>query len=126
MLQSIAGIRGDARKLIEALYEDTCTIYIRAPAVNAATGITEYEERAVYTDLPCRLSFSDVPPAADGETPAIEGRVKLFLAPEIEAPPGCRFDVTRLGEVTSWERSGKAARYATHQEINVEAWKRWS
>ena len=107
-----------ARRGIETLYEDTCTV-ISFASVRGEDGISRPEEKILYEALPCRLSFSSLPAASEGMPPGQSQSVKLFLAPEAEIPPGCRIDVTRMGRTVQYKSSGPPARYPTHQEISL-------
>lgn len=118
-VQGIELLRVNARAQIEALYEDTCTVYERKAVTDAETHTTAYEETAVWEDIPCRVSFSSSPAAGEDTPPAKTQTVKLFLAPETEIKPGSRITVTRNGTDTDYEASGQPARYLTHQEITL-------
>lgn len=116
-----------ARKNIESLYEDSCTVYQMKEAFDTQTKRTKSEPVPVFSDQPCRISFSRSD-AAGIPDPASEVTqpVKLFLAPELEIEPGSRIDVTRQGRTTSYQRTGVPAVYSTHQEIRLELFERWA
>ncbi len=111
-----------ARKELEKLYEDTCTVYSHESVRDEETGITKTAEKALYEAVPCRLSFASSPAVSGDMAPEIGQSVKLFLSPEVEIPPGCRIDVTRAGRVISYKSSGMPALYPTHQEITLKAY----
>lgn len=108
-----------ARRELERLYEDTCTVVAQEPEADAETGIMKTAEKALYTDLPCRLSFASSPASTDGMAPQIGQSVKLFLSPDVDIPPGCRIEVHRGGRILQYRESGVPAVYPTHQEITL-------
>lgn len=121
----LPSIRALARRQIESLYEDTCTIYGYSPEVNQETGATEPAETILAEDIPCRISFSSgSTPVNSDYTPDMAQQVKLFLSPDVDVPAGCRIAVNRGGIVTDYVRSGQPAMYpGSHQEIALELWR---
>lgn len=122
MLQnSINAARLKAKRALMLLYEDTCTIYANVPVLDEVTGITEYQETALYENVPCRISFgSAAAVAADEAAPEVQQTITLFLAPEVDVPAGCKISVTREGNTVNYSRSGVPSVYKTHQEIKLE------
>lgn len=120
MVGTLAAARKRARQAVESRYEGICTITGFAKVRDAQTNITETKEIEYAEGQPCRLSFSSFPSAAGTETAAdLLQSIKLFLAPEIEVPAGCKITVTQAGRTGIYERSGQPAVYATHQEIQL-------
>lgn len=115
---SLDMIWAGARSAIETLYEDTCTVTAYEPVLGE-DGITGMEETILLEGLPCRVSFSSIPNTTDSMKPTKAQAVKLFLSPDVTIPPGCRVDVTRYGQTTTYRSSGMPALYATHQEVNL-------
>lgn len=114
-----AGMTEAVRRQLERLYRDTCTVISYEPETDGETGITKTAEKTLYTDLPCRLSFSSSPAVSDGMAPGISQSVKLFVSPEAEIPPGCRIEVNRCGQIRKYKASGVPAVYPTHREITL-------
>lgn len=91
------------------------------------TKVTRQEEAIVQDGVACHLSYSNTAPAAGSDTVAgVAQTIKLFLAPELVVPPGCRIEVTQQGRTESYAQSGKAAVYSSHQEILLEIWKEYA
>ena len=112
------------RKAIEATYDGTCRIYGMQSVKDPVTKVTRQEEAIVQDGVACHLSYSNTAPAAGSDTVAgVAQTIKLFLAPELVVPPGCRIEVTQQGRTESYAQSGKAAVYSSHQEILLEIWK---
>lgn len=112
------------RKAVEATYDGACRIYGMKPVKDPVTKVTRQEEVLVQDGIACHLSYSSTTPAAGSDTvTAVAQAIKLFLAPELTIPPGCRIEVTQQGGTESYAQSGKAAVYPSHQEILLELWK---
>lgn len=109
------------RKAIELLYKDTCTVYEYKPVTDSETHLTDCKETKGVTDAPCRLSFETINAAGGDETATVTQSVKLFCAPELEIPPGCKIVVTqKAGRVFEFSSSGLPAIHCDHQEIMLE------
>ena len=115
-----------ARKAIESLYSDTCTIteHQKVKKENMSTG---FDDVIVLENQPCRLSYKTVNKANQTETAAsIIQITKVFIAPEIKVKPGSKLTVTHKGVTVDYKNSGEPAIYDTHQEIVLELFKGWS
>lgn len=111
------------RKVIEKTYDGICCIYGMVHEKDPDTKVTKQREALIQEELPCHLSFSGAAAANNSETAATAAQtIKLFLAPEPVIPPGCRIEVSQQGRTESYAQSGKAAVYASHQEIVLELW----
>lgn len=111
------------RKALARLWTDRCSVYLKAKATNPATHLTGFSEQLRAEGVPCRLSFKSL--AASGGSPAaiVSQQTVLFLAPEVEVPPGCRIVVHRGGNPEKelvFARSGLPGVYPDHQEIPLE------
>ena len=87
-----------ARAALERFYSDTCTVYVQQEA-ESDDCLTRFENKVLYADQPCRLSFSSSTTASGDTVAAVSQNVKLFVSPELVIPPGSRIDVLRPGEV---------------------------
>lgn len=117
-----------ARAALEQLYSDTCTVYIQQEA-EADDCLTRFENKTLYADQPCRLSFSSSTTASGDTVAAVGQSIKLFLSPSLVIPPGSRIDVLRPGDMPRtlhYKSSGPAAVYPTHQEIPLELAERYA
>lgn len=113
------GITEAVRHQLELLYEDSCTVISYEPKIEEETGITKTEEKILYADLPCRLSFSSSQTVSGDMPPQISQSVKLFVSPEADIPPGCLIKVNRGGNIRKYAASGASSVYSTHQEISL-------
>ena len=120
------------RSAIEALYQDVCTVTVRA-SYNRANHTTGEQEQALFTNQPCKLSFSNAvsgqPPANGNPSEAafaVHQQVKLFISPDLDIPAGSKITVTHKGRTVAYTHSGESAIFSNHQEILLELFKRWA
>lgn len=116
----------NARKAIEKLYIGRCTITEHRQQVDEDTKQTKFVDVDLFSDIPCRLSFSTLTSTSDETVAAVSQTTKLFLAPEINVPAGCKITVTQNGRSTEYKQSGEPAIYASHQEIQLQLFERWA
>lgn len=112
-----------ARRDIERLYTDTCSIVEYCSVTDPVTHITSpNQEVIVRENVPCRVSHKNntLAPAASGVVSAIELQSKLIISPDVLVKPGSKIIVTRDGVSTAYKCSSAPARYFTHQEIMME------
>lgn len=123
-------------KALRSLWNDRCSIVIRDERTDPTTRITGFDETVLHDNVPCKLSFKlpfgktnltgrgtfrNAHPAAE-----ITHLVKIFLAPELEVPPGCKISVRHRGRVEEYAQSGKASVYTYHQEISLTLFEKWA
>lgn len=119
------------REGIERLYRDTCTVYGMVP-YQKENRATAYQEEVILENQPCKLSYykgmlSANPVAAnDGISSAVQQTIKLFIAPELDLPPGSKIQVSHLGRTLYFKSSGVPAIFANHQEIQLELAEKWA
>jgi len=108
------------------MYDGKCTVieYQKKKKADKSTG---FEEIEVLKDQPCRLSFSTSESADSGAAATGIGQViKLFLSPDVAIKAGSKIMVTQNGIREAYKNSGVPAVYATHQEIVLELFTRWT
>lgn len=103
-----------------------CTVYRKENVLDESTGRTVQKETVLYSDLPCHLSFHTVAAAGEGAAASLAQDVRVFLAPEITVPPGCRMKIVQDGMTEYYKLSGPPAVYTQHQEIPLTLEKRWA
>ena len=117
------------RKILEREYKGTCVIYEYGKEKDKISKLNRMAEKVVSGEqpLPCKLSFSNSP-AAEGNGAAVtrQQSVKLFLSPDITVKPGSKIVVTQNDIIQAYKNSGTPAVYATHQEITLELFERWT
>lgn len=116
------------RATIEKLYEDVCTVFILEDYKDPITKITKKQERALFENQPCRISFKNLSTTVKTDGPAEVVQVtKLFIAPELKIPAGSKIVVTqKSGRTTEYSYSGVPAVYPSHQEIILKLFEEYA
>ena len=84
--------------ILATTYWHTCTI-IR-PQATEFRGWDDFDDVAVYTDLPCAVSFSAVPTGGQTDTTqAVEYIATLFVRPEIDVQAGDKIVANVQGKI---------------------------
>lgn len=105
------------RAAVENLYDGTATIEEVRKHKNDKN-VTVAEWSVVATDLPCRVSYKTLSPAAGADTAdTIAQAITLFTSPDIVVSPGSRITVRQRGRDMTCSSSGIPAVYDSHQEI---------
>lgn len=108
------------RTAIEQMYDGICTIYITKNEFDKTLHETVQKLELVVEDQECRVAYKTAP-VADGVNAAkVKQIIKLFIAPEIQIPPGSIIEVVQNNVVEKFRQSGIPAVYVTHQEILLE------
>lgn len=114
------------RKALERLWKDRCTVYHRVKVTDPKTKLTDFDEKPLLQDRPCKLSF-EILNSTDGDHVAtVAQSVKLFISPDVEIPAGCKIVVTRFNDLErtfTYSRSGEPGIFTNHQEIMLEPFK---
>ncbi len=112
---------------LESLWDGACDIYVRETIVNPENGRNETDEKALYTQLPCRLSYKSISSTnEESEAAAVQQVVKLFIAKDIEIPSGSKIVVKQEGRAGTYTKSGDPAVYRFHQEVVLEHFKEYA
>ena len=102
------------------LWIGKATIYEYQEVTDPNTFQTTTKPVAVYTDKPCRISYSteQVTNINTGIAEVVQ-RTKLFISPEIEIKTGSLIEVTQHGRTNTYKRTSEPAVYTNHQEITI-------
>ena len=117
------------RKALERLWKDRCTVYHRIKVKDPDTKLTDFEEKPLLQDQPCKLSFETLTSTNGDEVATAQQVVKLFLSPDVKVPAGCKIIVTRPNDVErtfTYSRSGEPGVFSNHQEIMLEPFRGWA
>lgn len=115
-----------ARKGIERLYKDTCTVIEYQDVTDPVTHITGKAEVIVHEDVPCKLSHHIAIAANEGVATSTSLSSFLIINPEIVIKPGSKILVNRNGKVTTYKNSGEPVPHFNHQEIMMEIFDTWA
>lgn len=114
------------RKALERLWKDRCTVIQREKVTDPDTKLTGFQDAPLLENQPCKLSFETLA-AADGEpVAAVSQTVKLFLAPDVVIPAGCKIIVKRCKRTFTFASSGEPGVFQNHQEITLTLFKGWA
>lgn len=116
------------RKALEKLWKDRCTIIIREKVTYPDTKLTDFTEKPLLENQPCKLSFQTLASTDGDPVAAVKQSVKLFISPDIVIPEGCKVIVTRsntLERVQTYSSSGVPGVFSNHQEISLELFRGW-
>ena len=114
------------RKALERLWKDRCTVYHRVKVTDPKTKLTDFEEKPLLQDQPCKLSFETLNSTDGDHVATVAQSVKLFISPDVEIPAGCKIIVTRFNDLErtfTYSRSGEPGIFTNHQEIMLEPFK---
>lgn len=114
------------RKALERLWKDRCTVYHRVKVTDPKTKLTDFEEKPLLQDQPCKLSFETLNSTDGDHVATVAQSVKLFIPPDVEIPAGCKIVVTRFNDLErtfTYSRSGEPGIFTNHQEIMLEPFK---
>lgn len=115
------------RKAIQSLWSGVASVTVCEGVLDPVTGRTEPAERVTVEEVPCRVSYRTVSPAApEGEAAQAGQGVTLYLDPAVDIPEGSKVTVTQNGVTRDYARSGKAAVYSCHQEVPLEVFRGWT
>ena len=118
-----------ARRALERLWTDTCTVYQRQKVTDPETHLTDFQDVVILTDQPCKLSFKTLAAAQGDPAAVVSQEVKLFLSPDVTVPAGCKIVVTRPNDTEReliYTASGLPGLFHNHQEITLVPFERWA
>lgn len=110
-----------ARKAVEFLYQDDCDIFEYRPRNG---NINNPQLTMVAERVPCRLSYKTIQKSVPSTKitryeAQTEQNIRLFLPPDIQIKAGSAIRIEHNGQSRDYICSGIAARYKTHQKIEV-------
>lgn len=104
---------------ISSLFNGVCTVYENS-FITDYNGIERSEFKAVFENLPCRLSTKSIYSGAGGEVNKAIQEIKLFLLNDVFVNVGSRISVTQNGISRDYRYTGVANVYSNHQELALE------
>lgn len=114
------------RKALERLWKDRCSIFVKEKVTDPSTKLTDFEEKPLLQDQPCKLSFETLTSSTGDPVAAVSQAVKLFISPDVKIPAGCKIVVTRFNDLErtfTYSKSGEAGVFTNHQEIPLVPFK---
>jgi len=114
------------RKALERMWRGPGWGCNQEETTDPATHLTDFEEKPLLEDQPCKLSFETLTANSGDEVPIAAQAVKLFLTPDVDITPGCKIVVKRLNSLErefTFTKSGIAGVFTNHQEILLTEFK---
>lgn len=112
---------------LQRLWEDTCSIYTKEKTTNETTKRTEFAEKLLHENQPCKLSFETLASTSEmNNAPSLRQGVKLFISNTLSIPAGSKIVVTRNGVQYTYKNSGEPGVFTHHQEISLELFEGWA
>ena len=106
---------------LSALWIGKATIYEHQEVTDPNTYQTSFQDVAVVTDEPCRVSYRQEPTTSVATGAAqLSQIIMLFIRPDIDIKAGSIIEVTQHGRTLKYKRSSKPAVYTNHQEVALE------
>lgn len=122
-------VKQSIRMALERLWTDRCAVFVREEVTDSETHLTDFEEKPLFSNQPCKLSFETLTAAAGDEIAAVRQAVKLFLSSDVTIPAGSKIIVTRQNDTERtfvYTRSGEPGMFSNHQEIMLELFRGWT
>lgn len=113
-------------KALKLLWKDKCTIYNRVEEINQFTKRTNFVEKIVVENEPCKLSFNSLSSAELDNVSSINQTITLFISNKITIPSGSKIVITRNENTFTYTNSGEPRIFTNHQEIKLELFERWA
>jgi hypothetical protein len=108
------------------MWKDRCSIFHQEKITDPDTHLTDFQEKPLLEDLPCKLSFETLTSNGEDHVAAVTQITKLFLSPDVDIPPGCKIVVTRFNQTErkfEFSKSGLAGVFTNHQEIYLDTFR---
>lgn len=115
-----------ARKHIEKLYLDTCSVYEFQEVTDPKTHMTTHELVLVHENVPCKISFNDFPQSGEGVGSSLSFLATIFLSPDLTIKEGSKMVIVKNGKTYELSNSGVPRMGINHQEIRLKQWEEWA
>lgn len=106
------------REAVESLYWHRVNIYQNTTYEEEDSGIEITDFKLIIEDEPCRVSSQITDPTSNSPKEFFK-RISVILRPELDIPPGCRFDIEFNGRKESFKQAGDSRKYSDHQTIEL-------
>jgi len=112
MKKSLSGI-------IEGFFNGKCNVF-EFVEYRDDFGMVQSEEKLVLENIPCRVCYKNIKAAVKGKvSDYITQKVTLMVAADISVKNGSVIEVTQNGQTALYQKTGEAAVYANHREIEM-------
>lgn len=114
------------RNALFSSFSHSCIVFEFQETINS-DGTTSFLEVISFSDLPCKLSFSQSEISRD--TSLASGVfliATIFLPHDINIKTGSKFIVSHDDKISTFENSGVPLKFSTHQEIKLRLLDEWA
>ncbi len=106
-------------KILKRLFNGTCDV-IEFLEKKDKFGIIQFSEKVVLRDIPCRICYKKVNSAVKGKaSDYVTQTVTLIIDRDIDIKNGSIIKVFQNGKEVFYQKTGEAAVYESHREINM-------
>lgn len=109
----------DIGEILERLFDGVCDVIEFNEEIDEF-GITQFSEKVVFENIPCRISYKKVNSGVKGKaSDYVTQMVTLIVAKEIDIKNGSVVRVFQNGKEIFYQKTGEAAVYGSHREIDM-------
>lgn len=120
-------LKKQLQKLQAKAYIGSMTVYrLSSTGMEPITGIESTDWSVIISSAPCRISYKTVTSTAQETAGEVQQEIVLYCNPRYVIPEGSRIDVDQNDVRTVYQLSGKAAVYASHQEIPLKVFQEYA
>lgn len=116
----------NTKKQLRTLYDGTATVYSVNSSSEDQHGIERDDEEILHENVKCRVSFSNKNHNKQDNHGELDQTIVLYCDPDIDIPPGSKIKVTQYGATHTYSCSGLAAKYNSHQEIELTTYREYA
>lgn len=99
---------------------------LSSTGMDPITGIESTDWSVIISSAPCRISYKTATSTAQEVVGEVQQEIVLYCDPRYVIPEGSRIDVSQNNVTTVYQLSGKAAVYASHQEIPLKVFQEYA
>lgn len=121
VIMSMAELLRRARQPILSMMTGTCDVHEYQSVTDQETHVTKQKLVQLYSDQPCKLSYTKNPVTTEGDAPGALLSVRLILPSDLVIRAGCVFTVTQAGKTRTFKAASEPAVYTNHQEVDLES-----
>ena len=109
----------DVKSIIEGFFNGVCDIF-EFIEYKDDFGIIQSEERLVLENIPCRVYYKNTKAAIKGKvSDYVTQKVSIMVGRDIYIKNGSVIKVTQNGYTAFYQKTGEAAIYDNHREIEA-------
>lgn len=112
-------MKKDISEIVEGFFTGICDV-INFEEYQDEYGITQHTQKTVLQNVPCRLCYKNIKSAIKGKaSDYISQKVTLLVGRDVLIKNGSVIKVFQNGQTTVYQKTGEAAVYDSHREIEM-------